>query len=52
MKIKREKRIRNVYEKFTQYFDFPETQKVLVDGNFLKAAMDINYNVEKLSSVL
>lgn len=53
MKSQRHKKIRSTYKFFSVNFEFREPQKILVDGNFLKNAVDIRYDVlYKLKAVL
>ena len=53
MKSQRHKKIRSSYKFFSVNFDFKEPQKILIDGNFLKNAVDIRYDVlYKLKAVL
>ncbi len=53
MKSQRHKKIRNYYKFYAINFDFIEPQKVLIDGNFLKHAIDIRYDVlTKLKAIV
>ncbi len=45
MKAKRHKKIRNQFNQYQRYFDFEENSTLLLDGNFLKVSLDLDYDI-------
>ena len=52
MKAKRQKKIRQTFETYVKHFNFEKPYKLLVDGNFIKTCLDLNYDYQqKLQSL-